>query len=443
MPVLDNTVSTIVEYGTAMLPDNPVLAKQYSQAKHGMYQAIEPRNLRTPKPVMGKVFSASPVKIGKAYVTGSSPCSYEYQVGTKPYLYKVVLRGQLAEFATSSVPGFSSLQVAMNATMNSSLADASLTKAYAKLSEPDFDLGVNLGELRETIEGLANPLSALRTYGQQMKKLHNTTLKAWQSNRYALIQKKRSSYTLTALGGSWLEWRMGVKPLLQTIEDLKEYLAEQCSSELGHMLRCRASVKKEAEKSVKVSPVIAGQFRVDATALIQEKWRTSSILYYDQEVPLTLGESLGVDAGSVPAVMWELTRLSFVVDRFIRVGEFLQALRPAVQGKQTILGTVTSQKYTADVQVIVNNVWATPVTPRNLPGGAMYGFRVESLIREVNRMKPVLPAINWSPLKLQQQLDHLTLLWQAIPQRDWRSMQNLALKADRELGKVYFRNKRK
>lgn len=437
MPVRDETAPTSIFYGVAQLPSVPVLTRHYSQWKTGTYQYISALNHVKPHPPFGKGFYANSVNLSKSSSSGGGYSSWDFvQVFGGVYKYRIILNGDFAACLSDMVVGYPYLPTSGYSSGSSgSLMDASISKAYAKLTEPDFDLGVTIGELRETLSGLANPLSALRKYIEQMKRLNGTTLKAWQANRLALVKRQRGAYTLSALGGSWLEWRMGIRPLIKTIEDLLKHLRDANVRSIGQMQRVRGTVRATSNTNQNLQRVFPS-FTVNGNASVSVKQRCTTAIYYIQDAPLTFDETYGIDIGSLPAVLWELTRLSFVVDRFIRVGEFLQGLRLAAQGKRTILGTVTSLKTNVDVQTSVTDIDCRFINRVSLPCGQTYSMSQEHLSRVVNRTKPVLPALNQSNLKIQQQLDHISLIWQALPSANWREQRTIANRADRELRKI-------
>lgn len=165
--------------------------------------------------------------------------------------------------------------------------------------------------------------------------------------------------------------------------------------------------------------------------------RYTSGIYFRQQSPLDFGQMYGIDWSSAPAVLWELVRLSFVVDRFIRIGEFLQSLRYDALGDRTTEGTVTSAKVSVVKTTLLDTVQVTGYPQTLVRVGGVYSTVTDLLIRRVNLAKPVLPALNFDRLKWKQQLDHLALLWQSLPKVNWYDQIRLANLIDQELKQHY------
>lgn len=385
-------------------------------------------------------YKANPVVIQRSSSTESSIISVDFTYQYGIYTYYVKFQGDWAAclgLYAGVIPR------GVTVSWDASLANGSLNKAYAKLAEPEYDLGVTLGELRETLEGLANPLSALRKYIEQMKKLNVITVKAWQRNKHALITRKRNHYALSMLGGSWLEWRMAVMPLLKSIEDLIEHLTTASVALDDRLRRTKASLKRSTSVTSNVTGVYNNLVRLEGTRTVTTDTRVTSNIYYKQLLADSFGVRYGVDYLSAPAVLWELTRLSFVVDRFIRIGDFLQSLRGRYNASRSVLGTVTSQKTVITETVLLKRIAYVSPSIQWRDVEAAYTVKTEHLDRKVNLALPKLPSVNWSDLNLQQQMDHIALIWQNLPKYDYRSAGKIAGAADRELGKLHFAEKRK
>lgn len=385
------------------------------------------------------VYKAAPVLISRATTLRADPIHVLTQYKYGNYMYKICFEKDWPAFLAKMNSG---IPLLIAQPWNSSLADGSISRAYAKLAEPEYDLGVNLGELRETIEGLMDPLSAFRKWLKQVEKLHQTTVKVWQRNKFALIDKKWNHYTLSMLGSSWLEWRMAVRPLIQAVEELIEHLGETDIGLDDRLRRVKASLKRET-KDLRAVTGNSANVACEGVQQTVVKTRASTAIYYKQQIRDEFGARYGIDYASAPAVMWELARLSFVVDRFIRIGDFLQSFRGRLTATREIIGVVTSLKHEITIETTLLNI--RPITTfvhwSNVKG--TYSCRREILDRRLNLALPVLPSVNWNGLNLQQYMDHAALLWQALPKPNWRDLQKTAFRADYELGKLHFADKRK
>ena len=428
----DNRYPISIECTTQQRGYQPQTMVYTAKNMHGMLKWLSARN-DVGKFIPG-TFRANPVTIGTITCVANSMADLQFDFKIGAYNMRYNLVGSAAGYLAASTPV--SLTEPRE-SWDSKLADASILKAYAKLTAPEFDVGVNLGELRETFEGLANPIAAFRKWRRQLSKLMEQTTRAYQSRKRGVIVARFGGDTLTMLGGSWLEWRMGVEPLIRSVEELLEHLRDQNDLLLGKLVRVKATVKRNSTPVTKTVISGPGSFQLTGKVVTEVSSKITTGIYYTQRSPLSLGQIYGVDAISAPAVMWELLRLSFVVDRFLRVGEYLQALRIEADTTRSIAGTVTSQKAT-----ITTTAWLQSVYPTGYPAyekrlNHLWCSQADVLTRKVNLTKPDLPAINFNPLKWKQQLDHLALIWQALPKLDWRKAFAVAAMVDREIRDSY------
>lgn len=383
-------------------------------------------------------FRANPVVIGESFCSKCEPGRIDVVTKSKyyGYYYRIILDGVPASWGARYVTYVGNYSPSSWVTsMSKSLMDGSLESAYGKLLEPEFDLGTTLGELKETILGLVNLLSALRLYIKQYKHLMSISVKEWQRNKNAVLSKRNRYYQLNALGGSWLEWRMGIYPLIKTLEDLWEHLTDPIVDLDERLRRVRATLKSEDETVSNTSYRLgAGGPYVHGTLTRKQTWKASTSVYYTRTIPLTFGERYGTDLSSLPNVAWELTRLSFVVDRFIRIGDFLSYIRGVTSGKFDVVGTSTSLKWTkVDLYRMTGLTWIPKIPPIK-----QYEHEVTTRVldRRINLTLPLLPTVNWRSLSIQQWFDHAALIWQAIPQPNWKKEMNKAYRLDQEFRKL-------
>lgn len=307
-----------------------------------------------------------------------------------------------------------------------------INKAYAKVLENDLDVGVLIGELRETIEGLVNPLSALRKEFGWLQKNWNKLLQleeALQSARYFKSLRITDSIdrltkrvalggiprSANALANTYLEWRFGIRPIIMTIEDILEHLEKQ-SREFEERLQKRKGKTEPKEEVFRGSAsTSAGIFTVSGhfSKTVESKYTAS--LAYTQTSPLTWQRRYGLDYSALTGIAWELVPLSFVLDRFINVGSWLAALR-AQTAPVTFHGVSVTHRYRITIDGYVNKVTCSGTELPQISGSAVQ-YQVDGIERKClpPGFNTVLPAINSRALDLQQQLDHVAILWQKLP----------------------------
>lgn len=278
-----------------------------------------------------------------------------------------------------------------------------VNKAYAKVLKPDLDVGVMLGEMRETLEGLRNPLKGLRKYLSDYRRLKS------------LGALKRSKDAASAFSDTWLEWRFGIRPLLKSITDVIEYVNSQNREFDGKMQKRRG--KTAVKQTVrKVSLLQGGGFfsEIKGEATISTESWTSAKVAFTLSSPLSKGELLGTDIFSAPGVAWELVPLSFIVDRFVAIGTWLEALK-VYTSSATIHGVAVTQRDDTTYTTALSSVKVGSQAVRFSNGGS-YSVVCQSMQRRCLSpgFNTVTPALNSRRQDLQQILDDLTLIYQRL-----------------------------
>lgn len=300
-------------------------------------------------------------------------------------------------------------------------------KAFAKAAEPDFDLGQNLAELRETIEGLFNPLSALREWIRTANKLTRVSRRfrnvkmagrpdssspsGWSVNPAPSMRDG-----LDMLTGSWLEWRYGIRPLIKTVNDLIEHINKQINAFNGKMFRKTGVYREERGSVSTLTNQQCGWVHMDVTIKDSYAIKYASKLYYTCDAPVTWQHRYGIEADQIPGMLWEVLSLSFVYDWMISVGDWLAALEYYTM-RCTTKGLLTSRKlvFIREVEIPRFRVYTTEYyKPIRIPRWYM-------TVEELDRRIPVNPNVSYVPtlgnlaLNFQQKLDSLSLIWQRLP----------------------------
>lgn len=341
-------------------------------------------------------FRANPVVLEKFVALGEPTRSS----GEDSYYgYKCRIDGHVGAMLANSMSMLAaSPNYGFYTSWDATAAGHSLQKAYAAMKEAELDVGVMLGELRETIEGLRNPASALRKYVSDWNKMSKRG------------KRPKMSDKLNMLSGSWLEWRYGIQPLILSIQDIIEHVQSQSLAMQEKMLRQRGKV--EYERCYKVTGTAGpGVYTAEGSTQIDVKHKYVSKVFYTLTRPLTWQERYGLDALSIPGIALELTRLSFVWDWFFSVGDWLSSITPS--DARTVHGSVTSQKST-----VVSTTRVGAIKVANKPAkasGGLYEVTYEKLDRRINQPLALTPLVNRQALSLKRTIDGISLLWQSMP----------------------------
>lgn len=335
----------------------------------------------------------------------ASPSPYRYVYKTK--VEAMPFHDYLCDvLKTQSLP---------TATFEGQLA---LQRAHAGVNASLLDLGTELGELRETLKGLANPLESLRDF---------LNISDWVRKRKALqrFNKTGKFYNTTgrraakAAMDTWLELRFGLIPVYNTLSDAVKLVQEGIAALNKESIYCSRGLAREHDVSEAITAPAAISYRMltyaaaYATARVKKSVKgTASVQFRYTDLP-SLTSRFGLDWMYLPEVAWELTRLSFVVDRFLGISPWLGSLRckPGI----TILGNTVGVKRCiwASVNSYYANHYYTPSKKVYLNAGDVSATR-EAYDRTVNVSLGAPQLICGAYLDWVQHVDHLMLIAQSI-----------------------------
>lgn len=349
------------------------------------------------------IFRVNPVVIAKASV--SSPF---IKFSSKPFgntpcglgIYWEVEGDLLGVHAARTWPDVTSL-----AKWKQNYAEQSAIRAYAKFSEADWDIGTELGELSETLQLLRHPLQNVVDWWHQLQR------KRWRG----LNDGVDLSSSL------WMQYRYGFMPLYYSVMDIIGLVNR------GIVQADKGLHKKKGTfKDKTIAPVVSyagtgmSSFNFDVKTV--EEWRvryTTNVYFtYNQQYNWSLIlKQLGLDPFGMPALVWELTTLSFVWDWFLGVGDWLRAITP--NPSINTLGSCTSAKlsYTS-VSSMDKCYYCKGHGSYPIPAPSVtVDKKCEMLERRVGIPIPVTPVLQSRILNLKRTLDSLSIIWGKLPRK--------------------------
>lgn len=183
-----------------------------------------------------------------------------------------------------------------------------INKLLDKIQDTEINLSTTIGEGKETLQMVA---AIARSVRSPLKALRSAVHKSRKGSRAEKITRD----TLVTVGGLQLAWSVGLAPLLSDCENLRKHVQAAESMDLMYTAKSRGTSNLEwtshpsgwetFENEISTWYQFGVTYRVgDMHAF--ENWRAG----------LTLR----------PTLAWELTTLSFVVDYFFQIGNFLAAL---------------------------------------------------------------------------------------------------------------------
>lgn len=135
--------------------------------------------------------------------------------------------------------------------------------------------------------------------------------------------------------------------------------------------------------------------------------KITSKVYFRETRVRSFQERYGLDGMYLPSVLWELTRMSFVVDWWLNVGDWLMSM--TVDTSREVLGSMTSVKTTSET---INSFRGGHLAP------GICKFTKTRLERIITADRPpAFPVVNMSVDSIKHSIDGLSLLWQHMPKQ--------------------------
>lgn len=243
---------------------------------------------------------------------------------------------------------------------------------WSNAASPEFPLGVFLGELAETLQYVRKPLQGLRKLQEDLLDLSKRRIKqhrkyrknlaAWRSARPKILRRTARNQAARAralkkhaqrrpkvpreiqhmkhqelrdlhscLSSTWLEYRYAAMPLILSAQEAAKALAERTKRSI-HLYRGFSRNFGEWQKvgGGTLSPYGAN-LKLAYDVYERHTVAYSCGLYARNHVnarAVRTSQKVGMHLYNLPGIAWELTTLSFVVDWFIGLGDFLNTLAP-------------------------------------------------------------------------------------------------------------------
>jgi hypothetical protein len=323
----------------------------------------------------------------------------------------------MAQFGYEPLPLISSLD---------DYKQLALQKAYAKVGKADLPLGEDLGELRETIEMLRNPMSGLKKFFLDDSSRNLKLLKALVARDPKPIAKilGRTSFgAADMMASTWVELRYGLRPLFYLMQGVIEEI-ERIREKIWDPTKIRSVRSKLTFGPYsRIKTVTSGYgyaaFKADVEQ--EETFTANASVQYKQSRPNSLIDSLGLTPRFIPETMWYLTSSSFVWDWLISIGPWLETLR--INPEIEILGNTVGCKYERHQKT-------GPTYCKSLEGGLNNwilfenGFDGDDTLeesffdREVDVTLSLLPHFTWGrTLDLFKAIDSAALTWQKLARK--------------------------
>lgn len=300
---------------------------------------------------------------------------------------------------------FESIAPAPNTSIDAShLASVAFMKAMGKTNSESIMGGEAGRDLATTVKMLRHPFGASRTL---LAKIHKTAKRSY---------RKTARSIALANSNAWLEYQYGWKPLLLDMSQAVKLANSFRERHESRLLVVRATEQDSREGTLAFSGIrhptkytfwsgsgsISASRHVSANAgvLFRTENRTSSAL-------LAQDYRLGCD--SLIQTGWEIIPYSFVVDWFVKVGPWLEAVVP--NPNITVVGTwcTTVSKYAQACSVSgITGRTGTGISETGHGGTSSYWEN--TVFRDLEPTIPSIPPANFKMNSLVHAISGTSLL---------------------------------
>lgn len=199
------------------------------------------------------------------------------------------------------------------------LTEDAKIRALASIKKPDANTLVNLGEARETLRLIRNPLDGIY-------RLTRT-----------FVQKRMYAKTPKALANLHLTWSFGVRPLMSEVEGYMKALDRKSSDR-----RTARSSSTITGSSNGTSVLYTGSVLTTCSYnwSVTEKITVRGGFLYSNELE-TMNDRMGISIRELPSAAWELIPFSFVADWIFNLEDVISAYMALLDTK-ILAGWVTT-----------------------------------------------------------------------------------------------------
>lgn len=241
-----------------------------------------------------------------------------------------------------------------------------VTKAFSKLGRSQLELGVELGELKETLGLILNPLSSARRYlAKNADNGFRRLADILGYRRNGKFRKEKGPSAKKAAEDTWMELRYGLRPFFSSIQSVIDYLNEGTEKPDG-IQTVRSRLRNQRGKRTVTASIVSDAsqiLRMPLLTTVEDTMDLLGIAYFKQVKPWSQRTKLGLDKRYLPEVMWELTSRSFVWDWFLGIGDTLALFRETPE--IVVLGGSGSVKITRKVTCKVGPIAYVASRPTN------------------------------------------------------------------------------
>jgi hypothetical protein len=295
-------------------------------------------------------------------------------------------------------------------------ADLVLQKARSKIGSADLALGETLGEYRQTIKMLKEPLGQLKKFLLDDRGRNMMLLLAMVRKDRRVVNRllgRTGKASAESLASTWLEIRYGLRPLVYLVQDVIEKVNRQQREFLPDKIRSARSSLSFTETNRRfIDNAQYGTMKFRSWAIVEDRIYAHASVQYRQQAQASFLDQLGLTPRFLPEVLWELTKLSFVVDWLFSIGPWLATLRvnPGVEILGNSVGCRVERSVTLSGTECGTSHSQSPY--KEIDNGGVK-LTTSTYNREVQQNVSYLPQFTWGrTLDLFKAIDAVSLIWQ-------------------------------
>jgi hypothetical protein len=304
----------------------------------------------------------------------------------------------------------------------SSYVQLALQKAKGKVQNADLEMGETLGEYRETIQMIKSPLKSLRKFLLDDKTRNLRLLLALAKKDKRGVNRllgRTGKASAEAMTSTWLELRYGLRPLVSLVQDVVEKVNSKKYAfyDPDKIRSARSSLSFSSKQALNDLEVNYVAYGIRGSAVAEHSITAMASVQYRQDREQGILDQLGLTPRFLPETLWNLTRLSFVVDWLFTIGPWLATLR--VNPGCNVLGNTGGIRVKTKITLTSlearvssgNGAWSAVSCPSS-------SITLDTYTRECQVAMSYLPHFTWGrTLDLFKAIDSISLIWQFLPNK--------------------------
>lgn len=350
---------------------------------------------------------------------------FKYWVGTSPQTYNYHnTTGRFPVLQGVFQPLYSSTSYA---GLINRARDEAVTRVFAKAQTGNADLLIDISQSKQLVQMLVKFGQRLLAFCRNPRVFFDLLKASHEGYRYVRIPPDGKRVPVDTLSGLWCELRFGWGPLLGTLNGI--YEAAQ-RLDLNQSKRFTYRALEEINFNEAKSTTWTESFSWEGLVYSNQpwfihdedfKWRSTFRAGILLEQSISFRDALGLRLSAIPIAAWDLVPYSFIVDRFLNIGNWIRSLNPIPAS--SFGGAWVTEKYESQYQyrgrgVAYTHSAGSGASYRKVEsasiGEAVYTLQRSGYVRTLVPRPPILPVLRHDWLQLNSLFNLLDSVFLAI-----------------------------